>query len=153
MISSDFTQTDRAHLICFVRKLVSNPDTAEDIAHDALLRAQKFEHRGESSFTTWLYKIARNLCIDQYRRESRYQSCSFPELVADSAPEPQLCILDEQVHRAILGLDLSGREILQLRFYEGLSLEELAVRFQTPLSTQKSRLYRALAKLRKRLTN
>ncbi|MBI3682933.1 MAG: sigma-70 family RNA polymerase sigma factor [Acidobacteria bacterium] len=121
---------------------------------------EKIRHYdGRSSFDTWLFSVARNLAIDHLRRK-RNISLDEPDesgaarverLAAGSAdPLGQLLesergvILAAAVHR----LPAIHREVVSLRFEEGMRLDQIAEVAGVPLSTVKSRLHRALESLR-----
>lgn len=160
MISTEFKASDRTLLVRFVHGYVSNADVAEDIAHDALLRAQRFEWRGEATFTTWLYKIAKNLCVDYYQRKHRRLKNAGLEF-ADVIQDPQPSILDElqalsmreQVRRAIALLSEADQEMIKLRYYDGLRFHQIAKIQGEKLSTVKNRMTRVKARLKNKLLN
>jgi len=160
MISADFKASDRALLVRFVHGYVSNADLAEDIAHDALLRAHRFEWRGKSTFRTWLYKIAKNLCIDYYQgRRVRLKSAGLElaDLIQDPQPsildELQDCSLRQQLRNAITSLSHTDQELVKLRYYDGLLLREIARLQGENLSTVKNRMSRLKVRLKNKLLN
>jgi len=131
-----------------------------------LVRGAQFN--GKARFDTWLFTIARNLVIDQKRKRTM---ASLDELfegggdddrpmsfeIADDEPTPfdRFANLEdrERLAAGLLGLDTIYREVLVLRFYEELSLEEIAKVTRAPLSTVKSRLYRGLAAIKPKLAH
>jgi RNA polymerase sigma factor (sigma-70 family) len=156
MISQDFTNSDRAHLVRFVRSFVHNRDTAEDIAQESLLRAQRYDSSEVRNFTNWLYKIARNLCVDHYRRR---ETASLEEvsLVRDARPPVHetidRCAMEAQVRRAVADLPYEFRSVVEWHYFDGLSYEEIAEKQQSTIGSVKQRMFRAKAKLRMRLVN
>jgi RNA polymerase sigma-70 factor (ECF subfamily) len=124
------------------------------------------QFNGKARFDTWLFTIARNLVIDQKRKKTM---ASLDELIegkgdddrpmsfeiADGEPTPfdRFANLEDRERLAVglLGMDAIYREVLVLRFYEELSLEEIAKVTRAPLSTVKSRLYRGLAAIKPKL--
>ncbi len=133
---------------------------AEDLFQETWVRVLErgAQYDGHHNFVAWLLGIARNLAIDQARRK---RPASLDELmdatereplaVEDGAPSPFDRLLtaehQQQVLAALEHLPPSYREVLVLRFQEELPLEEISRVVAAPLSTVKSRLYRALEAL------
>lgn len=129
-----------------------------------LVRGGQFN--GKARFETWLYAIARNLTIDQRRKRTMHsldeliegtddgdRAMSFEMAATGPTPFDHVSKLEdrEKIAAALLGLDTLHREVLVLRFYEELSLDEIAKVTKTPLSTVKSRLYRGLETIKPKL--
>lgn len=155
----------------FVLRHVGNPTAADDLVQDAFLRVVQGAHRYklESKFTTWLYTIARNLCVDRARKMKfrRHKSLDQPmgceedgatlgERVADDgAITDRAAIGSElQVHleRAIATLRDDQREVFLMREYSNLPFKEIAEIVGVPENTVKSRMRYALEHLRKALS-
>src|SRR5208282_4979260 len=138
-------------LMRYLLFLTGNRDTAEDIFQEVwmrvLVRGDQFD--GRARFETWLFTIARNLVIDQRRK----RTMTFEVVADEPTPFDRVSNLEdrEKIAAALLELDTLHREVLALRFYEELSLEEIAKVTRAPLSTVKSRLYRGLAMIKPRL--
>ncbi len=146
--------------------MLHQPQRAEDAAQEAMLRAYRALPRfmGVSRFSTWLYRIAKNTCLDILRRsKAQAQSVSLEQLreggfdAPDEAAPP-----DERYEQRERGKRLAAaierlpddmRLLLLLRFGENLSYEELSARLHLPPGTVKSRLSRARDRLRKILQN
>ncbi len=152
-------------LLRYLLYLTGNRELAEDLFQETWMRVliHGAQFKGESRFDTWLYTIARNLVIDVRRKRTMV---SLEELCEGSEGDRPLDIATsdptpfenyrrfedgERVAAALLSLDPLHREVLVLRFHEELSLEEIANVTSAPLSTVKSRLYRALAALKPRM--
>jgi RNA polymerase sigma-70 factor (ECF subfamily) len=155
-------------LLRYLLYLTGSRELAEDLFQEAWMRVlvRGGQFNGKSRFETWLFTIARNLVID-YRRKRTL--ASLDELVesateddrpmsfevADEQPTPFDRMASgedrERVAAALLEVERPYREVLVLRFYEDLSLQEIAAVTRAPLSTVKSRLYRGLAALKPRL--
>jgi RNA polymerase sigma-70 factor (ECF subfamily) len=155
-------------LLRYLLYLTGNREQAEDLFQEVWMRVlvRGSQFNGQARFDTWLFTIARNLVIDQKRRKTMSSLDELFEVggdddrplsfeVADEEPTPfDFCALGEDrelLASVLLQLDTLYREVLVLRFYEDLSLEEIARVTRAPLSTVKSRLYRGLAALRPRL--
>jgi RNA polymerase sigma-70 factor (ECF subfamily) len=95
---------------------------------------------------TFLYPIARNTAISSMRKSARHESA-----VADPDELPAAPAHDgneDAIDRALAGLGARQREVVQLRFVDGLTLAEIASALDLPLGTIKSRLHNALKQLR-----
>ncbi len=126
---------------------------AQDLAQETFLRA--YQHmegfRGDSSEKTWLTRIAINLCKDELKRPWRKHASGRQPvedlLAARQQPAPQ----DDTVLREVMGLRPKEREVVLLRYYQQLKLEEIAQTLAIPKGTVTSRLNRAKGRLRARL--
>lgn len=128
---------------------LGNQHDAEDATQEALFKAYRgiLTFKGESSFKTWLYAIAGNQCKNVAAKRARLiMSEHLTSLIAihecysrfqDNFDE------NEQVRKAINHLPESAKEIISLRFYLDLPLEEIAGILGIGLSATKMRLYRA----------
>jgi RNA polymerase sigma-70 factor (ECF subfamily) len=149
-----------------------NHADAEEITQETFIRAHRgiAQFRGESSLSTWLYRIAINLSRNRYWyifRRRGYdslsldhpigadQSATFADLVADGAPDParETAVQEftDLVERCMQQLDPQQREILVLRNVLNRSYEEIAAELGIALGTVKSRIARARERLRVRL--
>ncbi|MDX2246735.1 MAG: sigma-70 family RNA polymerase sigma factor [Bacteroidia bacterium] len=141
-------------------KMVKNPDDAEDLTQEAFAKAfnsiDKFDSK--FAFSTWLFRIATNNCID-YIRKKRVQTVSFDAPVEgdDGSSmrfdvktedlDPNESMLKDQRRRylnmAIERLPEKYRMLVELRYFQELSYEEVAEELQIPLGTVKAQLFRA----------
>lgn len=144
-------------------RLCGNPDDAQEAAQEAFLAAWQglAFFRGDSSFSTWLYRLTHNACMDLLRKEQRHASAAGPSLddeevhleIAAPTESPQEAAERSELRRAI-GLGLKSlpeayREALILRELHQLSYEEIAQSTDTDLGTVKSRINRGRKLLRK----
>jgi RNA polymerase sigma-70 factor (ECF subfamily) len=154
------------HLFRFGLRMCGNVEDAGEIAQESLISMARSlrDFRGESSISTWLYTIARRLCLKKRRRSKfapvRDESLDAPgadagQRVADPAPDPEQTVLKRELAaaltRAIDGLDASQREVLVLRDVEGVSAPEVAEVLGISVAAVKSRLHRARAAIRQEL--
>ena len=121
--------------------------------------------RGQAKFSSWLYRIALNLCRDWIRRERRAPVVQPPEDVdlieMAAAAEPSESIEDlvarkdlaRTVERAMARLPEEQRTAIVLKEYHGLTFQEIADLVGCPLSTVKTRVYQGLMVLRRELAN
>jgi RNA polymerase sigma-70 factor (ECF subfamily) len=144
-------------------RVLGSDDEAREVTQEAFLRA--FRHlqsfKEEARFSSWLYQIALNLCRDRLRRRRGREFVSLDE-VAETAPaglrsEPSALELVEAkdlsrvIAVAVEALSEEQREVVVLKEYQGLTFPEIAEVLGVPVSTVKTRLYRALSQLRVRL--
>ena len=152
-------------LLRYLLFLTGRRDIAEDLFQETWMRVlvRGAQYNGKARFDTWLFTIARNLVIDLSRKRtmasldemSESDEDDRPFEVATTGPSPLEQFTEQEnsaeVGEVLLTLDASYREVLVLRFYEEMSLEEIAGVTRAPLSTVKSRLYRGLASLKPHL--
>jgi RNA polymerase sigma-70 factor, ECF subfamily len=158
----------------FALRHVRSPATAEEITQEAFLKvvtnAAQFKH--EARFSTWLFAIARNLCIDHARRmkHRRHLSLDAPSGGADdgsplidrvpgTAPTDDaergaaVSEIRSSVIRAVDGLPDDQREVFLLREIAGLPFGEIALVVDAGENTVKSRMRYALERLRDALND
>ena len=142
-------------------RMVSNPEDAYDVAQDAFLAAWRGlpSFRGESGFSTWLYRLVSNAAIDHLRRTKHQRgnvSLDDEELnldAPDESPTPQEAAEEKDLKEAVAAglreLSDDHRTVLVMREVQELSYEEIAESLQLDLGTVKSRISRARTHLRK----
>lgn len=148
-------------------RMTGNPEDAADLSQDSFLKAWRNldSFQFESSFSTWLYRLASNTCLDHLRSIKRHpqvsltvedsdgetQTMDFP----DAAPTPEEAAItkedNERLAQAMQELDEQQRQILTLRVINDLSYAEIAEILNTKEGTVKSRLSRTRDALRKKL--
>ncbi len=145
-------------------RLTGRVEDAQDLVQEAFLKAyvNLGQFHGESSFFTWLYRIAVNLALSN-RRKKRVESHAplaqgMPrdDLIEDpSRAGPSDAIeraeRDQQIHRALGTLSPDHRVVVVMKDLDGLSYEEIARNLRIPLGTVRSRLHRARLELREKL--
>lgn len=146
-------------------RMLQDPDEAAEATQDVFLSAYKSigRFRQESRFSTWLYRIAANRCITRLRQRPRgvhYSIDSDPEAVATQVGKmarqshhAEIIQRDasHQVRRILGEIDADQRIVVELKFFQELTFEEISTITQVPLSTVKSRLYKGLEVLKSRL--
>ncbi len=140
-------------------RLMQHTQDAQDAMQDAMLKAYLSigSWRGDASFSTWLYHIAVNACMDALRKRKVRQADSADRLreegmdLPDPAPSPSVQTEKreerERLRRALDHLDPDQRTALTLYAMEGLSYEEIAGQMRVPGGTVRSRINRARKKL------
>ncbi|MEO5823727.1 MAG: sigma-70 family RNA polymerase sigma factor [Vicinamibacteraceae bacterium] len=145
-------------------RTLGRDEDARDVTQETFLRAFRSigGFRGQAKFSSWLYRIALNLCRDWMRKERRAPVVQAPEGIdiIEMAPEdPRESIedvvarqnLSAHVQRAMALLSEEQRSTIILKEYQGLTFQEIADLQGCPLSTVKTRLYQGLTVLRREL--
>lgn len=139
---------------------VGDPSTAEDLTGEVFLRMvtalPHYRHVG-LPFRAWLFRIARNLVIDHYRKARRRDNVSLEQIEplqdAEAGPAAELegKLTLGKLREALDQLEISQREVVALRFLSGLSLEETAQTLRKSIASVKALQHRGLANLRSTL--
>ena len=146
-------------------RVIGREEDARDVAQETFLRAFRAlpGFKGQAKFSSWLYRIALNLCRDWIRRQRRAPVVQMPEGVDPSEfaaeTEPAESIedlvarreLSDIVEEAMKILPEEQRTAIVLKEYHGLTFQEIADLQGVPLSTVKTRLYQGLSVLRRHL--
>jgi RNA polymerase sigma-70 factor (ECF subfamily) len=146
-------------------RTIGREEDARDVCQETFLRAFRAlpGFKGQAKFSSWLYRIALNLCRDWIRRERRAPVVATPEgvdLVELAGEGEGVEAVDELVVRRDLGrvvaramraLPEDQRVAVLLKEYHGLTFQEIAEMLGCPLSTVKTRLYQGLTVLRREL--
>jgi RNA polymerase sigma-70 factor, ECF subfamily len=137
----------------FCLHLTSDPVRAEDVVQETLLRAWQHaevldERRG--SVRSWLFTVARNIVIDEWRTKRSQNERSTDQLPEPGDPIDQTDTLLQSwvVAEAITSLSLEHRAVLMECYYRGRSVAEASRRLGVPEGTVKSRTHYALRALR-----
>ena len=156
---------DKIFQLCF--RMLGNRHEAEDVAQEAFIRAyvniQGFNQK--KKFSSWIYRIATNLCIDRIRKKKPdyFLDAEVPgteglnmysQISSDNPlPEEKLVSLElqETVQREIANLPEKYRAVIVLKYIEELSLNEISEILDLPLGTVKTRMHRGREFLRKQL--
>jgi RNA polymerase sigma-70 factor (ECF subfamily) len=148
--------------------MMKDADEAMDISQETFVRVHRYlpTFKGDSSFFTWTYRIAMNLCLDAQRRRNRGERIDVSEgdeAEIEAAMDPPSAALagpqraalnselKDKIEDALAGLSENHRAILLLREVEGLSYEELAKVLGIRKGTVMSRLFHARLKMQKKL--
>jgi RNA polymerase sigma-70 factor (ECF subfamily) len=146
-------------------RVIGREEDARDVCQDAFLRAYRAlpGFKGQAKFSSWLYRIALNLCRDWIRRQRRAPVSQMPEdtdaaeLAAEAGPVESIEELVARrelsaiVEEAMSVLSEEQRTAIILKEYHGMTFQEIADMQGCPLSTVKTRLYQGLSLLRRRL--
>ena len=146
-------------------RVIGKEEDARDVCQDAFLRAYRAlpGFKGQAKFSSWLYRIALNLCRDWIRRQRRAPVVQLPEdtevtelaaargpveSIEDLVARRELSVIVEE---AMSELSEEQRTAIILKEYHGMTFQEIADMQGCPLSTVKTRLYQGLSLLRRRL--
>lgn len=154
----------RERILRYILRLVQDPSEADDLLQETFLRAhQKFSTLEEkASLSSWLYRIATNLCYDRFRHvssrayalplEEGGESAPTLEIVDDGTPRLDKAFEQEEmsgcVQEYVDDLPDDYRAVILLHDLEGLTNPEIAEMLGCSLATAKIRLHRARKKLR-----
>ena len=163
----------RTPVFNFILRFTGHRARAEDVLQETWLKVVRSarEYEAKAKFTTWLFTIARNLCVDSARKESYRQASSLEapmgngaggeegrtlgEALPDGGATPERGAYNARlrplIERALAGLPEEQREVFVLREYSGIAFKEIAEVTGVSENTVKSRMRYALEGLRRRL--
>jgi RNA polymerase sigma factor (sigma-70 family) len=150
----------RDSLYFMLLKMTNDPVDAEDLTIEAFGKAFKNLHQytPDYAFSTWLFKIAANNCIDFIRKHRRMQFVSGftqedgetespTDSIPSSTPGPDDKIIAKQkiqlMHDVVEKLKPHYRELIEMRYFREWSYEEIASELNLPIGTVKAQLFRA----------
>jgi RNA polymerase sigma-70 factor, ECF subfamily len=156
-----FDELIRRHqtaMVTLARVLTGGRDDAEDLAQDVFVRAWKSlrRFRGESTFRTWLHRVAINVVRTSQSRQGRIRRLFVSHASSEGSPEPasgeeavDATLARRQViDRALATLPEELRIAVTLRDLQGLDYKEIADMLGVPIGTVESRIFRARHKLK-----
>jgi len=145
-------------------RMLGDVHRGEDLAQEAFTRAfaRRMDWKPEGKFSTWLWRIALNLCYDELRRRQRRGETSLDgegsedfAALTDEAPTPDEQLAAQEradlVRHALMRLPEGYRSVVVLRHYENLKFREIADVLDIPEGTVKSRMAEALTQLSRSL--
>ncbi|WP_165886577.1 sigma-70 family RNA polymerase sigma factor [Sphingomonas sp. PP-F2F-A104-K0414] len=146
----------RPRLQRYARSLVHNPDFAEDLVQDTLLRAWKAQAQfvADTSMKAWTFTILRNLFLSARRRDrfhGDYDEVAAERIIAITGNQESAIDLTK-VETAMAMLPEDQRQALHMMTFGGLTTEEIAKRIGAPAGTIKSRVSRARTALKLLMT-
>ena len=148
---------ERIRALCI--RMTGDMHTAEDLVQETFARVfeKRKAFRGDSKFSTWLWRIALNQCYDELRRQQRhphapdddYRNSILLQTIDSTTPRVQAQQQEEAelVRDALMELGENYRTVLVLRHYEGLKLREIAEVLEIPEGTVNSRMAEGLVQL------
>ena len=151
----------RESVFFMMKKMIANSDDAEDLTIEAFGKAFKRlgQYSPDYAFSTWLFKIASNNCIDFLRKKRLGKTISLDtgyssEDDGDGAidlefeglnPEEKLMKSQrvDEMHRIVEQLKPKYRQLVEMRYFQEMSYDEIAAELEIPLGTVKAQLFRA----------
>lgn len=136
-------------------RMVRNTEDAKDLSQEVFIKAYQNldKYNFEYKFSTWIFKVASNLCVD-YLRKTKTQTLPYDDKLSmphDTASAEDMFIHSnnkELIEKAIRDLPEEYRVLIILYHKEGLSYEDMSRALKLPMSKVKNRLYRARNKLK-----
>ena len=156
---ADLMQRYKDSIYFMALKMVNNKDDAMDLTVETFAKAfENLEkYKPDFAFSTWLFRIATNNCID-FIRKKKLKTLSIDSMVDEEGDERPLQIKsdslnpeetsikkqqNEQLKEIVEKLPSRYRILINLRYFEELSYEEIALQLDLPLGTVKAQLFRA----------
>lgn len=151
----------RDSLYFMMLKMTNNPQDADDLTIEAFGKAfhRLHQYTPDFAFSTWLFKIASNNCIDFMRKRKLNESVSLSiesqveggddlnDIMPAEARNPEEDMIRQQrlsdLRELISRLKPHYKELIELRYFDELSYEEIAVKLDLPIGTVKAQLFRA----------
>lgn len=146
------SHSDRVYSV--VRRLAGNDALADDLAQEAWIRAFEKIHlfRGDSSFGTWMYRLATNTALNHLRSAGRHRELeeeASEEVNPKAPPSVDEAVINQRVlSEALDQLPPGYRQVLVLHDVEGLTHKEIGEKLDVATGTSKSQLHKARAKMR-----
>jgi RNA polymerase sigma-70 factor (ECF subfamily) len=166
---SALVESQQTYVYSIAMSLMHNPTDAADMTQEAFIRLMRSlgTYRGETKFTTWLYRLVTNICLDGLRRRGRIvESLDEPassaagddaqtagERLADAdrwtQPEQEVELREsaDEVREALVRLPAPQRLALTLHYFQDLRYEDIAEVMDLPLNTVKSHIRRGKERL------
>lgn len=155
-----YTELMRRHqqrVYWFVRKLVGTHEDADDVTQETFVKAflNLGDFRGDSSFFTWVYRIALNGALNAVRKRQVINYVRENDLISRllaSGDDPHRALeqkeTETRLRQAVAGLPEKQRAVFVLRYYEELSYEEISAILKTSVGGLKANYFHALKKIR-----
>jgi RNA polymerase sigma-70 factor (ECF subfamily) len=161
---SELMATQESRMYAVALRMCANHEDAQDCMQEAMLRVYRAisGFKGQSSFSTWVYRITMNTCLDELRRAKRRRTTSLDEKLdtgwspSDDLDTPEHHALRSEqrraLDRAIHALPDDMRAAIVLRDIQGCAYDEIADILNANVGTIKSRISRGRARLREILS-
>lgn len=142
-------------LYATILRMTRNPQNAQDLVQEAFIKVyqqlNKYDQKG--SFSSWIYRVAINHCMDEFRKKSyKMKQAEINEEKIVNTNHPEVVFLKKeksrQLERLIATLPEDERMIILLRYVSELSYNEISELIEIPLSDVRNKLHRAKKKMR-----
>ena len=142
----------------FIYRFYGNYELAQELTQETFLRCYQFlkSYDPERKFSTWLYTVAKNLCIDELKKQRSVREVPLDDVLpavdakdyedAVGHNQQMECIRSEEsfkILEALQELPAGARTVLLLHYFQGLSYQEIGETLGLPVSTVKIRIFRA----------
>ncbi|HEY3299123.1 MAG TPA: sigma-70 family RNA polymerase sigma factor [Armatimonadota bacterium] len=147
----------------FCLRMLGNPDDALDAAQDSFMKAYNAldTFRRDARFSSWLFGIANNACIDLLRRRTKKPADSLDQLIenegelSNDSPGPERLLLREEdgksIRDALARLPENRRAVMVMFHFNGMTIKEISQALRRPEDTVKSDLHKAREAMRRKL--
>ena len=142
-------------LYATILRMTKHPQDAQDLVQDAFIKVYRNldKYDASGSFSSWLYRVAINHCMDEFRKKSHSTvQVEIDETKVVNREHPEVVFLKKeksrQLERLISTLPEDERLIILLRYINEISYEEIGEMMDVPLSTVRNKLHRAKKKMR-----
>lgn len=146
-----------SRLYGYFYRLAGNRDDANELVSELFLKiTEKIESCKSETFEPWLFRIASNLFTDHIRAKKRQEKMlnkMAEQCLMETPVEKDDGELADKLTRQMQKLDAETAEIIAMRFYSGMSFEELAKMRNEPIGTCLSKVHRAIKRLRQLMEN
>ena len=138
----------------YALRMVGNPDDAMDLMQEVFVGVHRnlASYRGEGAFPAWLFRIASFRCTDYLRRRRFMDEYDEQTAPSDDTLSPQSLAMathaNAQITEALQQLSHEQRQVVELKFFQAFTFEDIASQLGISPNTAKTRLYSALKKLR-----
>jgi RNA polymerase sigma factor (sigma-70 family) len=143
-------------LYATILRMTKNPQDAQDFVQEAFIKVyhQLGKYDGKGSFSSWVYRVAINHCLDEFRKKSYHiQKVELSEEKYENPSHPEVIFLKKersrQLERIVATLPEDERMIILLRYVNELSYDEISELLDIPVTTVRNKLHRAKIKMRK----
>jgi len=150
----------RVRVTSIAYRFIADREVAEDVAQEVFVKvyASRKSYRPRAKFSTWLYRITANTCLDELRKRGSGKIAPISEVEMEASPSSPESVAESnelvrQVRAAILSLPENQRIAIILQRYECLSYQEIAEVLNTSVSAVESLLFRAKQSLKTRLAS
>ena len=146
-------------LYATILRMCNNPQDAQDLVQDAFIKVynQLSKYNGKGSFSSWMYRVALNHCMDEFRKKRyKMKQVEINEEHVVNLNHPEVIFLKKeksrQLERLIATLPEDERLIILLRYVNELSYNEISELAEVPLSKVRNKIHRAKKKMRDTVT-
>ncbi|MEM7099534.1 MAG: sigma-70 family RNA polymerase sigma factor [Pseudomonadota bacterium] len=138
----------------YALRMVGHPDDAFDLMQEVFVGVHRnlAGFRGDGAFPAWLFRIASFRCTDYLRRRRFHEEYDDEQNFADTTDNPEQSALttfaNQHITAALADLPHDQRQVVELKFFQHFTFEDIAAQLDISPNTAKTRLYSALRKLK-----